>query len=351
MTQEVVIKRIKAIEATKARLQRIKEREAFYVPNRNAVKDAVIAMLTSSDEADRKLALRVAGGNDIPIPADTVRELLDSDETSGVASSYIVAAKVTELIPKLNEMLSNSKNALVRMRALEAVLAIGDESSKTALAEAYEQLIKGNPTRRAEYQAIQAKWNASNLPQTIHPLPAKTVGVYLTEGAKGTAFPVSNTLAPICDCCQKSMLCLLNIPKEADPMEMPVFHCPRCNFDSPIYLDLSFSPPNWIGDCGGETVDPDDFEDVGGGTIGWGLEIQGAGESRTFIGGEPDWVQGEVGVEKEFQCPECEQKMEFVIQMETDYTLGTGLYFFHGGIMYVHRCRECQVACYFFQTS
>ncbi len=302
-----------------------------------------IHQLIGGNKAECAAGLRVAWLNRLELKEDLIDKILESGPAVSAAAAYCGAMNLRNFIPKLNQMLIEGRSGV-----FETVLGIGDPSSRAALESVYDRLIAGYPIRRSKYTTLQAMWAVSELSQAVNPLPEKTTGVYLREGGKGTAFPVSNVEVPTCDCCKEPMVCLFRLPKVADPLEMPVFHCPRCDFDGDIYLDLSLSPPQWIGRCGGTKGER---TPVNGGVIAWGLDIQGAEDSRTFLGGEPDWVQGEVGVEKEFQCPKCEQKMEFVIQMESDYAMGTGLNFFHGGIMYIHRCRECHVACYFFQTS
>lgn len=318
----------------------------LYKEDPSAVEQAITQLLLGSTK-EKSIGLRVAFTNRIYLSENVLTTIFDNEEGSNVAvemaGRYCEVMNVTALLPKMNEMLRDGKSGIL----VQTILEIGDLSSKEALAEVYEKLIANNPSRRAKYQALQALWAVAELPQVINALPEKTKGVYFRKSDVGTAFPVSDEQAPTCQCCQEQMVSLFYLPQEADLLEMPVYHCPRCNFDSPIFLDLQVSPPQWIGECFGQPVDFEDQEDVEGGTIAWGVDVQGAEKSKTFIGGNPDWAQ-----EKEtFDCPKCEQKMEFVLQLESDYTLGTGLYFFHGGIMYVHRCRECQVACYFFQTS
>jgi len=333
------------------------------IGNRCAVRDcqsaytdsfakAILQLVESEVSEERNLGFsagRDVEWNGIFFPNHLLSHLLtlDDDWVRGAISDYIWHHKLTDCIPRLNGILATAnRKGFGGAGILGVLLDFADKRSATVFEQVYDEEIADCPVRREQYQQVQAKWAGDRLRQNIHPLPKQTRGVYLPKGSIGTAFPIDDLKGPVCTCCGVAMMCLLRLPKEADPLEMPVFHCPRCLFHDMLYLDLNSAPPTWIGTMDAETYYPDESYNIAG-SIAWGTEIIGASRSTTFIGGKPDWAQGEFF----FDCPKCKKKMEFVIQLDSEFTGITELNFYHHGIMYVHRCRGCNVQAYGFQTS
>lgn len=72
-------------------------------------------------------------------------------------------------------------------------------------------------------------------------------------------------------------------------------------------------------------------------------------ENLFRLGGEPTWIQGaDVPV-----CPISNEKMGFLMQLDTDLPTvdGNELFFGSGGICYVFWCDTSKVSCYFMQCT
>lgn len=342
---------MKADTETVIRIREIKERNphqntdemiAMYAEDPSGFEAAIVHLVQSHDPSDRRLGLRVAESNKVQIPSGLVSECLEADTTRERASFYIWRNDRREFLPRMNELLIEGKSGVIQM-----IMAFGDESSRFVLEKVYTTLIENNPSRLGRYQILQAKWAADATPNVINRLPKKTTGIYLPKTSQGDTFPSLQIPAPSCKSCGKPMVCLFRLPKEADTLQMPVFHCERCSFDDAVFIDFGLEEPQWIGEAHGMEQKQGHYSNLKGGVVAWGVQLESAKNSRTFIGGDPDWEQDEV----KFVCPKCGVRMEFVVQMESDYAAKTRLHFSYGGTMYVHRCGECQVACYFFQAS
>ena len=224
---------------------------------------------------------------------------------------------------------------------IEALIEFGEPSSREILEGVYDRF-SGVPLIRGKYEELLTKWGHKG---EILPLPEKTIGVYARSG-NGSPVPQKSSVLPTCPNCRLEMTCLFHVPQEAGIGEIPIFHCSKCIFHEEIYLQDLHGEFIWLGEPSGEELERSDVKDMTGGVIVWG--VGDPGESNTFLGGSPSWAQSE----EKLICPCCENEMAFILQLETDYSLGIDLLsFYHGGIMYVFRCGDCAVTGYFFQTS
>ncbi len=315
-----------------------------------AFEKAILKLVQSDTIEERKVGLSAGWHVEwagIEFPSELVSHLLtlDPDGALEAAANYIWYHQLIDYVPQLNSILSDSKKeGWGWMQVLKVLLQFADKRSEAVFTQVYDDMIADTPVNRDVYQQVQAKWAGDRLSQNIYPLPKQTRGVYLPKGSIGTAFPIDDTQGPICTCCGVAMMCLFRVPREADPLEMPIFHCPRCVFFEPVYLDLNSTPPTWVGSMDAEMYDADGVHEIFdiAGTIAWETDIKGNSDSRTFIGGQPDRKKGE----QFFDCPKCSRKMEFVIQLDSEFSGFTNLNFNYHGTVDVHRCRGCNVQAY-----
>ncbi len=300
--------------------------------------------LLTLDDEHQQTAFRLAGNYGIQFPVGTLRNLLGTCEEKRRESvaGHCAGWRIKEFVPEFENIVnSGAGSAPVIQAMIRALIEFGEPTSKEILEGAYEKF-SGIPLIRGKYEELLTKWGHQG---EVLPLPEKTTGVYARIGT-GTDVPQNHSVYPHCPICNQNMICLFHVPQEAGVGEIPIFHCTRCVFHGDIHLQEVKGEFSWLGEAIGEELERNGANELRGGVIVWG--VGNAEESNTFLGGSPRWAQSE----ERLICPSCNQQMSFILQLESDYSLGINLMnFYHGGIMYVFRCKDCSVVGYLFQTT
>ncbi len=323
--------------------QSMKRIDPIFNSSNDDFKKALLYMI-SMDDGYQKCAFYMARNYGIQFPVELLRNLFkncDEARRESIAK-HCGHNRIKGLVPEFEEAIREESGLRYVVSAMiEALIDIGEPSSKEVLESVYQKF-DDRPLIRGKYEELLAKWGQKG---EIRPLPEKTIGIYARSGV-GTNVPESGLEAPSCPSCNSNMICLFQVPREADIEVIPIFHCLRCVFHQPIFLQEVKGGFRWLREAVGEELEEDELEIVTGGVIVWG--VGDPERSKTFLGGSPYWAQSET----QLICPCCNTEMSFILQLESDFSLGINLlYFYHGGIMYVFRCKNCAVTGYFFQTT
>ena len=292
-------------------------------------------MLTLHDEF-LTTAFRIAGRYRIRFPGKSLKKLLATcdEQRRETVAGHCKKWGIVELVPEFEKIVNSGVGSPpVLLAMIEALIELRQPSSRKILEKAYDRF-SGIPLIRGKYEELLTEWGQNG---DIRPLPEKTTGVYARIGT-GTDVPQQHSEYPDCPSCNQKMICLFHVPQEAGVGEIPIFHCTRCVFHGDIHLQEVKGEFSWLGEAIGEELERNGANELRGGVIVWG--VGNAEESNTFLGGSPRWAQSE----ERLICPSCNQQMSFILQLESDYSLGINLMnFYHGGIMYVFRCKDCSV--------
>ncbi len=127
----------------------------------------------------------------------------------------------------------------VQQRIISTLCKLRYTDALPAFEEYYDTHIKDWPLVRAEFAVLQQ----SSVPLAevrIGRFPKKSVGLYMPVGGGQSAIPSGRGAGSACGCCGECLIELVHVPAELvasiAPDGLGVFHCERCIYHSPLFL-------------------------------------------------------------------------------------------------------------------